>query len=160
MSHEDEILAKQFLQASWQSHTENYTTENKERREVTRELRIYDTIRAVAEKHPQLTKILTDLENSSIRYLQTVDALAKAKVEKESKAIIEERDRARRSAHNVCIDGLNLLSRQFRAAGLDNEWRREIGLDRELIGHWARTVGKHLVDIGMEEYKDDDPARI
>ena len=156
MSYEDEILAKQFFRAAWQNHTEHY---KEKASEVARELRIYDKIKTETEKYPELIKILTSLENASIRYLQTVDALSKAKLEKQSKKIIFEYDRARKLAHDVCIDGLNLLSRQFRAAGLDNEWRREIGLDRELIGYWARAVGGYLVDTRMEEYKDD-PARV
>lgn len=156
MTHEDQILAKQFLNAAWQSHTENH----KEREnQAARELRIYNKIKTEAENHPELMKILTSLENASIRYLQTVDALSKVRIEKESKEIIYVRDQARRLAHNVYIDELNLLSRQFRAAGLDNEWRREIGLDRELAGHWARAIGEHLVDTKMEEYKDE-PARV
>lgn len=152
MSYEDEIIAKQFLRNAWQSHTENHKEKESE---ATRELRIYDKIKTEAEKYPKLIKILTSLENASIRYLQTVDTLAKAKLEKQSKAMIFEYDQARKSAHNVCIDELNLLSRQFLAAGLDNEWRRKIGLDRKLVGCWARAVGEHLVDARMEEYKDD-----
>lgn len=153
MTHEDEILAKQFLHAAWQGHAENYKEKESE---GARELRIYNKIRAEVEKHPELLKILTALENASIRYLQVVDALAEARLVTEDKKIKEERDSARRSAHNVCIDDLNLLSRQFRAAGLDNEWRREIGCDRESIGCWALVVGKHLVGQRIKEYKDDD----
>lgn len=157
MTHEEEALAKQFLNTAWQSHTENYKEKDNQ---AARELRIYDKIKTEAENQPELMKLLTDLENASIRYLQTVYALSKVKAEKRSEGIIFEYDQARKLAHNVCIDELNLLSRQFRAAGLDNEWRRQIGLDRELIGHWARAVGQYLVGASLEEYEDDDSARI
>lgn len=46
-------------------------------------------------------------------------------------------DPARTAAHDVFIDGCNILSRARAASGEDNSWRRAIGLERGEIGDFA-----------------------
>ena len=88
-----------------------------------------------------LIDILSRVETTAIRYQITNHQLHLAK--DKGVAAIEEADRSRHFAHEALIDGVNLLSREFKKAGLDNEWRRDIH-DRNAIGEWGLTIAKWI----------------
>jgi len=64
--------------------------------------------------------------------------------------MFEEADRNRHYAHDRLADTLNILSRAFRNAGLNNEWRRDI-LDRDTLGQWGIAVAQLI----YRKYEDE-----
>jgi len=58
-----------------------------------------------------------------------------------------EMDEERTIAHNAFISACDILSRNMKAAGEDNQWRIQIGVDRKTIGDFACLL--HAI-IGIE----------
>lgn len=48
-----------------------------------------------------------------------------------------EMDKERTIAHNAFISACDVLSRNMKAGGEDNQWRIQIGVDRKIIGDFA-----------------------
>ena len=135
-----------FLIQSWQRKKEEETFKQE------RAVNIYLDTKLEAEKYPNLNEIFERMEHSVIRYGKSINMLAiVARSENKDKRMLEEIDRNRRLAHNALIDELNLLSRQFRNIGIDNEWRKEIGLDSKTVGGWAYKVAEFISSDILKE---------
>ena len=55
-------------------------------------------------------------------------------VDREQRTLMDEE---RRSVHNVFIDACNIMSRNMIKNGEDATWRKELGVDRKVIGDFA-----------------------
>jgi len=91
-----------------------------------------------------LNKLLANLKKGVSRYLNSISLLAERKVSEELFAI-ESADTSRKRAHTGIIDELNILSRAFERAGLDNSWRSDIGLTRKDATRWAAKISQVLL---------------
>lgn len=91
----------------------------------------YESIRE-AELSSRLKPLQRDLYMKALSY-----ARIRAEWAVSSREQRLEMDQLRRLAHNSFIDALNILSRNFAAAGEDNSWRAELGDDRKVIGDFA-----------------------
>ncbi|MBF8280456.1 MAG: hypothetical protein HW383_229 [Candidatus Magasanikbacteria bacterium] len=125
--------------------------EEKMEEELDRVL-LYHKIKKEAAGHERLEKILASIEDAALEYAGTIDRGTLARLERDNglgeKTVIDEIESAdirRRQAHNALIDDLNLLSRQFREASLDNRWRSDIGMNRDDVGAFAVAVAKLLL---------------
>jgi hypothetical protein len=118
--------------------------------ESARALAAYEAMKAGAKGNPVLENLLRDTQDSIARYLIAIARLneiqSRAKRgETVSRYEISGADLARRSSHNGLIDYINALSRAFAKYGLDNEWRKVVGLStREEVTKWAVRVGSTL----------------
>ena len=56
-------------------------------------------------------------------------------------------DSTRTKAHNAFIDSCNILSRNMKKVGEDNNWRATLGEDRKTIGDFACYI--HCI-LGLE----------
>ena len=111
----------------------------------TRDEGIYLKLIAASRQNPDLRKILIDLTNSIIAYTSECSRLAEYVRDTEiSVTDRRESDTNRKRLHDGLITNLNLMSREYGKAGLDNDWRRQIvdgvGSDREQIRKWATNV--------------------
>lgn len=80
-------------------------------------------------KHQQLFKSLL---KSAVRYSRLrVDWYLSDQEQR------NEMDEERTTAHNAFISECDILSRNMKAAGEDNQWRLQIGKDRKSIGDFA-----------------------
>lgn len=137
-----------FLQDLWNHLTEETQdpTSNKEHAAI----QIYFRIKVAADKNPHLAKILQHVEEAAIRYARLVTGFTRIKINfsegSASKEDFQRHDEMRRLAHNRLIDEINLLSREFKKAGIDNSWRNIIGFDRDAVGFWARQVAEMFID--------------
>ena len=135
----------EFLQELWRHKSE---LEHGEMSENERAVRVYIDIKKAIGKNNQLEKIFKTLEDAALNYMRLVLRLNRAKLESDPDPVmIEKYDEHRRLGHNRLIDDVNLLSREFKKAGLDNSWRNDVGLSREAIGDWARQVAQFLEKI-------------
>ncbi|MEK7560709.1 MAG: hypothetical protein AAB539_02010 [Patescibacteria group bacterium] len=108
----------------------------------------YRDIKREAETHGQkLPILLQDVEAAAMRYQETILRFSLAR--KGDTASIEESDSNRHYAHERLVDALNILSRGFHGAGLNNEWRRDL-LNREAAGLWGTTVAQLI----YRQYED------
>ena len=92
-----------------------------------------------------LTEILHNVERRAVRYRVAINSSEQNRIATQKGGDVkafEGSDRNRQLAHNALIDEVNLLSRQFREAGLGNEWRRTIGLERDDIARWGGAVSQ------------------
>ena len=115
-------------------------------------VRLYVDIRETIRENPlldqkqrvHLSSILHLVERACLRYAITVNDHVLAKQEKKPKEEIQSADQIRRFSHDRFIDEVNLLSRQYREAGLDNSWRNGVGSSREEIGAWGQKIADYL----------------
>jgi len=94
--------------------------------------RILDEIEAAARSHPELNDLSMDLKRCAVEYAQV-----RAKWAFLSSTERADNDAHRSRLHDVFIDSCNVLSRAMLAAGLDNRWRAETGIERKEIGDLA-----------------------
>ncbi|MDD4477007.1 MAG: hypothetical protein PHY40_02510 [Patescibacteria group bacterium] len=92
----------------------------------------------------QSETLFEDLKKSIIYYANLVkntpnNKLIGVESREEYEKIIKDNDK-RRLAHNALIDNLNILSRLCKKYGYDNNWREEMGNDRERITEWALAI--------------------
>ena len=136
-----------FMQERWEEkaraeHAE--LTAQEERQEADISLYL-DIKREAGHGGEALEKILRAVEEKAVRYRITVNLWGKARRGSVSEGSVDEFERLEQNrtlSHNALIDEVNLLSRQFREAGLDNEWRRTIGEGRDDVGRWALAVAQ------------------
>lgn len=145
-----------FLQDSWNNLAEetNEPLLNKD----TVAIETYLLIKAETDKNPHLSKILKQVEDAAIRYAKLVTGFTRTKMDFREGSVTKEDikayDETRRLTHNRLIDEVNLLSREFKKAGLDNSWRNVVGLDRDEVGFWARKVAELFIDEDAKEGGD------
>ena len=105
-----------------------------------------------------LAEFLRAVEHAAVRYRESVNRFDHIRARDANRADIrlelEETDRNRYAAHEVLIDSINILSREYKKAGLDNEWRREIGLEREEVGRWGMAIANIIYRKFEEGYHD------
>lgn len=138
-----EKYSRSFLRDRWeekgrQERGESDPTEARRQKD----LGIYLDLRKETAEDPDLSAALANVEKAAVRYRATVNAFSKERIgdsEKDTAALTQS-DVHRRLAHEVVIGEINVLSRLFKNAGRDNEWRREIGLEREDAGRWALNI--------------------
>lgn len=132
-----------FLRERWEEKRREEVGEiSPEQVRREKDLDIYLDLRKKTAENSDLSAALINIEKAAVRYRQTVNAFNKKRMGDSEKDLagLKESDEYRRLAHEVVIGEINVLSRLFRKAGLDNEWRRDIGLDRDDAGRWALTV--------------------
>ena len=129
-----------FLKEMWQRRSEEESGESPEKKSFE----LWVEIQGKSEKNKDLQEACADLKESIIRYYKSVVRLERAEGQSFEKEDIERADHDRRIAHEALIDKLNFLSREFANAGLDNHWRKEIGLDRDTAGIWSYNIGEFL----------------
>ena len=140
----------EFLQELWRNRAE---LEHGEMNENERAVRVYIDIKKAAKENLQLSKILKIVEDAVLNYMRLILRLNRAKLELDQN-MIEKYDEHRRLGHNRLIDDVNMLSREFKKAGLDNSWRNDVGLSREAVGDWARQVAQFLEKMEGGENSD------
>lgn len=86
-------------------------------------------------------EVLDGAQKYVARILGYNKAKNKERIDREEMA---EADDNRTKAHDALIDNLNALSRYMRKLGIDNSWRRDIGIDRKEVQRWAQNVMYHL----------------
>jgi len=130
-----------FLRESWQRKA---TEERGVSDELKSAEKIYLNISSESQKDPELQMLFSDVRDALIRYKRIIDEIRKSR---EGSAIndIEARDKNMHFAHNRLIDALNILSRQFRKRGLDNNWREEIGTSRPAVSSWAQEIDENFL---------------
>jgi hypothetical protein len=140
MSEVDPFVRERFAEI-----IEEREKENTPEPEVSRELRVYESIKNQIASldndttKSRLEKLFLALQKSILNYTIAIDRLSKHKLNGKLDAI-ENADKRRSITHNVLIDDLNILSRQFDEAGLDNSWRADVGSDRRDITKWAIAI--------------------
>jgi len=139
-----------FLGEKWKMKAEHEYSESAELKSP-----IFEEIERGSFGNPKLESLFRELEDKILRYSISADRLSKARNEllvgSADKGEIVKADEGRRRAHDALIDQLNILSRAFKEEGLPNEWRRNIGLEREEIGEWAFGVADYLRAKTKEE---------
>lgn len=111
----------------------------------TSEVRLFKQIKARAETDPNIAEMVQMLEDSILRYYQTIAELEVVSRTSTDKQIVQSADQARRTAHNTVIDNLNALSRYYGKSGIDNQWRNVIGLERTQVTIWVKSVAPYLI---------------
>lgn len=157
-------IDRSFFHEDWENDetaTQEYPAESSgvEHDQLTRSaLEAYQKIKDGSRADPLLKELLGDVQRATARYLIVIADLNGLQSRQRggdtvSRYEIQRADEARRSAHNALIDTINILSRAFAKKGLDNEWRKVIGLSaREEVTHWAIRVGS-TVAADLEETK-------
>ncbi len=138
-----ERYSRSFLKERWEEKRRDELAEiSPEQAQREKDLDIYLDLRKKTAEDPGLSAALVNIEKAAVRYRATVNAFSKERMGDSEKdpAALKESDDYRRLAHEVMIGEINVLSRLFRKTGLDNEWRRDIGLEREDAGRWALNV--------------------
>ncbi len=145
-----------LLRELWGEYNENHEREKTPEPEYSREERAFfsireqiDSLKDEAQKK-KLTTLFKALKKSVLEYTIAIDRLAKHKLQNNIDRI-EAADRRRSLSHNALIDNLNILSRQFNEAGLDNNWRDDIGLDRKRVTAWALAVAETIREEASKE---------
>lgn len=126
----------------------NKAEEESGKSELDHSARLFLNIQSQSTQDPELRILFDALVSSIKRYENVKRSFISAKTEEFEKAddIDKERirnsDERRRIAHEALVSSLDALSRAFRKDGLNNEWRREIGLDRDAVAEWADHVSE------------------
>lgn len=140
-----------FTHESWERKISNEQTgESPE----DMDLAVFETIKSDSTKSPELREMMADLESAILRYGESVVRLDRevslgAEV---SRKDVENADQGRRIVHDALIDKLNVLSRSFVKAKLDNNWRNVVGSDRTQVGQWALRVAENLKNSILKEH--------
>ena len=120
---------------------------------------IFLDMKIAAERDPGIAELIDDLEKNLLRYAKAESAFLGAKLRWESEGSAPETrrdfevaDRGKKAVHDSLISQLNVVSRAFHRANLDNNWRKKIGVDRNQIAAWALTVSDHLVADTLKEH--------
>lgn len=111
----------------------------------TSEVKLFKKIKSRAETDPNISEMVQMLEDSILRYYQTITELEVVSRTSTDKQIVQGADQARRNAHNTVIDNLNALSRYYGKMGIDNQWRSVIGLERTQVTTWVKSVAPYLI---------------
>lgn len=128
---------RDFLKESWRKLEAGTEQETLEPTPEDDALDLYLDILAKAEGYPEIAELLEDVEDNALGYAQRILAIERAHITDEDKLGWQRLDEARRYSHDAFIDSLNILSRAFRKAHLDNSWRERIGRSREAVGEWG-----------------------
>ena len=148
-----------FLRDRWHERSSDETGEVSDietRRQKDLELYL-DIQQRAKDIGGSLYKIFQDVERRAVRYRTTINTNTTARMDARKSGLVsefEESDTRQRLAHDALISEVNLLSRQFKEEGLDNEWRREIGLERHDVGRWGATVANLIYRRFEEEHYD------
>jgi len=154
---EDETPTQEFSTASFRPERDAMSE---------RALAAYDEMKKGSEKNETLHELFIDTQQAIARYLYVMADLNEiqsrgARGEMISRHEIGRADQSRRTAHDALIDNINILSRAFVKFGLDNNWRKVLGLEtREQVTSWAIYVGStvaadiaHRAHAGQEAEK-------
>lgn len=120
--------------------------------EIRREKRWhdYEVLKTQCEVDPDLKSLFGSMERSLLSYVETAARHEHQTTRSEFDERITSDDlealgKSRTLSHNVLIDSLNILSRAFAARGLDNTWRKVVGLDhRSQVTAWAIDIAQYL----------------
>ena len=152
-----------FLSERWEekSRTEQ-GLRSLEDTQKERDIVLYERIqKEIAGSSEHLAGLLRAVERAAIRYRQSVNRFDHVRTRDANRADmqaeLEETDRNRRAAHEVLIDSINILSRAYKKAGLDNDWRREIGVEREEVGRWGMAIANIIYRKFEERHHHDAP---
>jgi len=140
--------ADPFLAEAWERKAESERGEDQNEfkgRDYDSYLSIITQIDAMpsGKKKDIITKQMGCLQKGISKYLRSIALLEEKKVSEEVSAV-ENADTLRKQAHTGIVDDLNILSRAFLRAGLDNSWRSDIGLTRKDATRWAWKIAKML----------------
>lgn len=107
-----------------------------------------------SEKDETAKELFIDIMKAASNYIGTVDKHSESIIKKEGPDEIERVGVVRTRSHDALIDALNIYSRYCRKNGLDNKWRKMVGLDREEITHWvlnvASLVREELLNVDLD----------
>lgn len=141
-----------FLSELWVRRANEEATGRQETPEE-RAVALYLELKHAAAGNSRLEGLLRDVEAAALGYAGAIVALTQRRIEGADTNAIANADERRAMGHNRLIDALNILSRQWSEAGLDNSWRADIGLHREAVGAWGRAVAEFLRREGLKEEK-------
>ena len=116
------------------------------------EISVFEGIKKEAEQKPELRELLLDLEDSILRYGESVVKFDRSLTESSTKEDYGYADQSRKIVHDSLLDKINILSRAFANEGLDNSWRNVVGSDRNQIGQWALRVSVNLKNTILGEH--------
>lgn len=147
-------MGSPFLDELWERRAESERGKSYEETA----LQLYLDLKSKSEHNAILEPLFLDVEKSALRYLESMNCLALHHRRDEDIKLIEEADLNRRRAHDVFIDSVNILSREFKRAGLDNSWRRNIGLNRNSVAKWGEQIGVFLIEQAKREEEEGRAA--
>ena len=131
-----------FLRYSWKRKVE----EEKGQTQEDKDIGLYFRFQEDVLNHPELVPIFQELESAIGTYADSVVRYSAAKKGTDLDAI-KSTDNNRRLVHNSLIDVVNHLSREYKALGIDNNWRSAIiGESWEELGDWALTVARKVLN--------------
>ena len=147
---------RNFLDDLWERKGEN---EVESESPENRSFGIFLDMKIGAEKNPDLSELVRDLEGSLLRYTKAEVVFARARLKweaegntPESRNEFEAADRNKHAIHQSVISQLNAVSRAFHRHDLDNSWRKEIGVNRDQIAAWALMVADHITADTLKEH--------
>lgn len=149
-----------FIRERYEEINAEREAENTPEPTLTREARSYlsfvEQVDALPEgdQKAKLEKLVDVVRKSVLSYTRAIDRLSKHKLGQDV-GKIENADKMRTLAHEALMSNLNILSRQFLEADLDNSWRGDIGLDRRAVTRWAIGVTGMIRDEILEEENNE-----
>ncbi|KKT90207.1 MAG: hypothetical protein UW90_C0004G0012 [Candidatus Yanofskybacteria bacterium GW2011_GWB1_45_11] len=88
-----------------------------------------------------------ELEKTVGKYAQSVARWSSVRQGKSEKEVMMAADQNRKLAHNILIDIVNQISREYKKLGLTNSWRSDIiGNTRAELGDWALTIARKALN--------------
>lgn len=118
--------------------------QNREEREKSKALKAYEEILNIKNYGPNAELLVKEVESSALNYLRSIDQLSYSLVAKEERGYQANLDIARKTAHDALISSLNALSRFCHREGIDNKWRRVVGLERTEVTSWVKNIAERL----------------
>lgn len=112
--------------------------------ERTEGVKIYKEIEKQSAHDDATRSMFSELNKSILRYYRAILDLQRARHSNEDREEVSEADKNRRVNHDLVIGDLNTLSRYVDKQGLDNEWRRMVGLDRKQVTDWVKNVAPYI----------------
>lgn len=142
-----------FTHESWERKINN---EQEGENPEDSDLKTFEAIKEGSMKSPELREMMADVENAILRYGESVIKFDRSRIDVGEAAMsrkdLENADVHRRTIHDALIDKLNVMSREFVRAKLDNSWRSVVGSDRSQIGQWALRVAENLKNSILKEH--------
>jgi hypothetical protein len=109
--------------------------------EIDKDISSLFELKSISKKDKITKDLFNDLLKSLLRYIETIDKLSLARLDKETDIITENQaDHSRRAAHDSLISNANALSRYCVKIGIDNSWRNVIGYERKNQTNWVLSV--------------------
>ncbi|KKT28417.1 MAG: hypothetical protein UW43_C0003G0021 [Candidatus Yanofskybacteria bacterium GW2011_GWA1_44_21] len=132
-----------FLKELWKHKADEEKGETQE----DKDLNLYFKFKTDAAKFHSLIPLIVELEKTVGKYAQSVARWSSVRQGKSEKEVMMAADQNRKLAHNILIDIVNQISREYKKLGLTNSWRSDIiGNTRAELGDWALTIARKALN--------------